>query len=202
MKLLHFFMLLVGPILMVVSCGNPDNRSAADDSVDQARMVNDTSAMVNEDDAEFAIQAADAGLAEIELGKLAMERATDQRIKDFAQRMVSDHEKANDELLAIAAMHNITLPPVSGEDQIDKQRNLHEKSGEEFEREYMELMVDDHDDVVSLFEDASNDVRNADLQAFAAKTLPTLKKHAAEARSLRDSISPPDTVMMPRPVMP
>lgn len=202
MKVQQIFMVIMVSVFVLGACGNPTDRRAADDAVDQARQVNDTTAMVNSDDMEFAIQAADAGLAEIELGKLAMERASDQRIKEFAQRMVNEHEQANDELLAIAARHNITLPPVGGEDQIDKQRDLREKTGEAFDREYMELMVADHDDVVSLFEDASSDVRNSDLQAFAAKTLPSLKRHAEEARTLRDSISPRDTTMVPRRVMP
>src|SRR5690606_35433437 len=101
MKPLQFFLAMaIGSILMA-AC-NITNRRAADDSVDQAQGVNDTSAMVNKQDADFAVKAADAGLAEIELGKLAMEKATDQRIKDFAQRMVADHQKANDELKSIA----------------------------------------------------------------------------------------------------
>lgn len=201
MKTLPYLMTVTTAAFVLGSCGNADRR-AADDSVDQAMQVNDTTAMVNKDDADFAVKAADAGLSEIQLGRLAMERATDPRIKDFAERMVSEHEKANDELLAIARRHEITLPPATSEDQIDKQRDLREKTGEEFDRDYIALMVDDHDDVVELFEDASTDVRNPDLQGFASKTLPALKRHLEEARAIRDSISPRDTVMTPTRVMP
>jgi len=197
MKPLQFFLAMaIGSILMA-ACNNT-NRRAADDSVDQAQGVNDTSAMVNKQDADFAVKAADAGLAEIELGKLAMEKATDQRIKDFAQRMVADHQKANDELKSIATSLNITLPPVISEDHVDKQRKLRDKADDAFEEEYIDIMVKDHDRVVSLFEDAASDARNADLQAFAAKTLPTLKMHFEEAKTLRDSISPMDTTTVQR----
>src|SRR5690606_11410339 len=123
MKPLQFFMALTASAIMLAACNN-SNRRTANDSVDQARDVNDTSAMVNEDDADFAVKAADASLAEIELGKLAMEKATDQRIKDFAQKMVTDHQRANDELMAIATRLNITLPPVVSETHVDKQRKL------------------------------------------------------------------------------
>lgn len=197
MKPLQFFGAVIMVSIMMASCNNT-NRRTADDSVDQARGVNDTSAMVNERDADFAVKAADASLAEIELGKLAIEKAADQRIKDFAQRMVSDHQKANNELSAIATDLNITLPPVVSEDHVEKQRKLREKSGEAFEEEYIDIMVKDHDRTVSLFEDAASDAVNTDLQAFAAKTLPALKKHFEEAKILRDSISPMDTTTIQR----
>ncbi len=197
MKLLQFIWTTAMVSILLAACNNT-NRRAADDSVDQAQDVNDTSAMVNKQDADFAVKAADAGLAEIELGKLALEKATDQRIKDFAQQMVSDHQKANEELMAIATRLNITLPPVVSEDHVDKQRKLRDKSGEAFDEDYMDLMVKDHDRAVSLFEDAASDAKNADLKAFAAKTLPKLKMHFEEAKTLRDSISPMDTTTVQR----
>ncbi len=195
------FIWAVAMVLIVAAACNNTNRRTASDSVEQAQGVNDTSAMVNEQDANFAVKAADANLAEIELGKLALEKATDQRIKDFAQRMVSDHQKANDELMTIATSLHITLPPVISEDHVVKQRKLRDKSGDAFEKGYMDIMVKDHDRAVSLFEDAASDARNTDLQAFAAKTLPTLKKHFEEAKMLRDSINPMDTTTIQR-VMP
>lgn len=198
MKALHFFTVVAASAAFAVACNNP---RTADNSVDQAQDVNDTTAMTNEDDADFAVKAADAGLAEVELGKLALEKATDQRIKDFAKKMVDDHQRANDELMTIATRHNITLPPVISEEHVNKQRKLMEKSGSEFDQEYIDLMVKDHDKVVSMFEDASADAQNADLKAYAAKTLPALKMHHEEALALRDSINPTDTTTIQR-IMP
>lgn len=200
MKCLHFFWAVAISSVVMVACNNTDRRTA-NDSVDQAQGVNDTSAMVNKQDADFAVEAADASLAEIELGKLAMEKATDPRIKDFSQRMVSDHQKANSELSAIATNLNITLPPVVSKDHVDKQRKLRDKSGNAFEEEYIDIMVKDHDRTVSMFENAASDATNTDLQAFATQTLPTLKKHFAEAKALQDSISPADTTTIQR-IMP
>ncbi|MFC3199049.1 DUF4142 domain-containing protein [Parapedobacter deserti] len=201
MKTFHFFGLMLASAVLMAACDNTGRRTA-DDSIEQAQDVNDTTAMANSDDADFAVKAADAGLAEVELGKLAMEKAESQRVKDFAKKMVNDHQKANDELMTIATRHNITLPPAISRDQVDKQRKLRERSGAEFDKEYMDAMVDDHDKVVSLFEDAASDAQNADLKAFASKTLPILKKHHEEAKAIRDSISPVDSAMIQRRIMP
>ncbi|SEL29419.1 DUF4142 domain-containing protein [Parapedobacter koreensis] len=200
MKTLRFLIVVLISGMVALACNNANQRTASD-SVDQAQDVNDTSAMTNSDDADFAVKAADAGLAEVELGKLALEKAADQRIKDFAKKMIADHQKANDELMTIATKHNITLPPVISEDHVEKQRKLREKSGIEFDREYIDLMVKDHDNAVSLFEDASSDAQNADLKAFASKTLPTLKHHHEEAQALRDAVDPTDTTTVQR-IMP
>ncbi|MBK1441553.1 DUF4142 domain-containing protein [Parapedobacter sp. ISTM3] len=200
MRTLKCLMIVLISSMAMLACNNANQRTASD-SVDQAQDVNDTTAMTNNSDADFAVKAADAGLAEVELGKLALEKATDQRIKDFAQKMVNDHQKANDELMTIASKHNITLPPVISEEHVEKQRKLREKSGAEFDREYIDLMVKDHDKVVSMFEDASSDAQNADLKAFASKTLPTLKHHQEEARALRDAVDTTDTTTTQR-IMP
>lgn len=200
MRTLKCLMIVLISSMAMLACNNANQRTASD-SVEQAQDVNDTTAMTNNSDADFAVKAADAGLAEVELGKLALEKATDQRIKDFAQKMVNDHQKANDELMTIASKHNITLPPVISEEHVEKQRKLREKSGAEFDREYIDLMVKDHDKVISMFEDASSDAQNADLKAFASKTLPTLKHHQEEARALRDAVDTTDTTTTQR-IMP
>ena len=178
-----------------ISCNNP---RTADNSIEQAEAVNDTMAMTNEDDADFAVKAADASLAEVDLGKLAVERAVDPRVKAFAQHMIDGHQKANEELMSIAIRLDITLPPVVSEDQANKQMQLRDETGADFDRAYMDRMVKDHNQAVSLFEDAASDARNPDLQAFATKTLPTLKKHHEEAKALQDSIRPMDSPIVPR----
>ncbi len=200
MRTLHLFAVAALFAGWATACNNAGQRTASD-SVEQATDVNDTAATVREQDADFAVKAADAGLAEVELAKLALEKASSPQIKEFSRKIVDDHGRANEELAAIATQHNITLPPVASEDRVEEQRELREKSGADFDEAYIDRMLRDHDKTVSLFEDASSDVRNADLQAFAAKTLPVLKRHHEEARLLRDSINPVDTITTPR-IMP
>ncbi len=172
----------------LMACNQGSQRT---DSVDIAQGVNDSTAMVDNDDAEFAVKAADAGLAEIALAKLALEKATDERIKQLAGMMADEHEKIQGELETLADKHNITLPPTASADHVENQRELMEKSGSEFDREYLTLMTDEHRKVVALFEDAADDAQHPDVKAFAANILPELERHHQHAVALRDSIVPP-----------
>jgi len=128
-------------------------------------------------DNNFMVKAAEGGMAEVELGNLAVSHASDPKVKEFGQRMVTDHTKANDELKMIAKRKGDSLPPViSARDQATKDR-LSKLSGAEFDRAYMSDMVKDHKADVSEFRKESNSGSDADYKAFAAKTLPTLEEH-------------------------
>ncbi len=179
--------LFAGACLM--ACNN-SGRQSASDSIDIAQGVNDSTAMVNEEDAEFAVRAADAGLAEIQLAQMALENANDERIKELAGMIVEEHQKIHEELETLADRHNITLPPVVSEDQLENQRILMEKSGADFDRTYIALMTEEHGKVVSLFEDAADDAQHPDVRAFAVERLPELERHHEHAKALRDAIIP------------
>ena len=85
-------------------------------------------------------------------------------------------------------MKNITVPPAPGEDHMDQITNLSKKSGREFDREYMKMMVDDHQEDIDEFEKCSNNSKDADLKAFAAKTLPVLRTHLDSAKAINDAL--------------
>ena len=128
-------------------------------------------------DSTFVTKAAEGGLAEVELGNLAKEKATNQKVKDFGQRMVTDHTKANSELQSAVSGKGITLPTsIDSKSQAQKTR-LSNLSGAAFDRAYMEDMVRDHKADVAEFEKESNSGTDPDVKAFAAKTLPTLQEH-------------------------
>lgn len=139
-------------------------------------------------DADFAIEAADGGLMEVQLGKIALKNAADQGVKDFGQMMVDDHSKANEELKAIAKQKNITLPPAPGEKNIQHIKDLNAKMGSEFDTDYIDMMVEDHEKDINLFERAAKSAEDADIKAFAAKTLPVLRQHLAAAKTLKDQL--------------
>jgi putative membrane protein len=143
---------------------------------------------VSEQDSKFSVEAASGGMMEVQLGELAQQKASSQRVKDFGAMMVRDHTKANDELKSLAGMKNITLPPAPGEDHMDHIKKLSEKSGKEFDRDYMKMMVDDHQDDVDKFEKMSKDATDPDLKAFATKTLPVLKAHLDSAKAINDAL--------------
>lgn len=194
MKKRILVMLFAAGTFAFQSCG-PGNTNNADDSVEHAIEQNENrldnqqgNTGDKEDDAEFAVKAADSGLAEVNASKVAQEKAQDQRVKDFAAMMIEDHTKANEELKALASSKNITLPTAPGEPHVKNVADLNSYTGADFDKEYMDLMVDDHQKAVNLFEDAAEDVEDPDLRAFAAKTLPSLQKHLEHAKTLRDAL--------------
>jgi len=136
-------------------------------------------------DQKFVMDTAKGGIAEVELGKLAMEKAASAEVKQFAQRMVDDHGKANDELKTIAQSKNITLPTSVDPDQRALHDRLSKLSGQAFDRAYMQAMVADHRKGVSAFRTEAMSGKDPEFKAFASKTLPTLEDHMkmAEATS-------------------
>jgi putative membrane protein len=134
------------------------------------------------DSAKFAATAAPGGMAEVDLGRLAVERGSDPAVKEFGQRMISDHSRANSELKALASQKNIQLPADLTSDQKSLKEKLSKLSGAEFDKEYISAMVKDHEEDVKEFQTQANEGTDPDVKAFAAKTLPTLQSHLQMAR--------------------
>jgi|HigsolmetaAR201D_1030396.scaffolds.fasta_scaffold03929_3 putative membrane protein len=143
------------------------------------------------DTEDFAKQASAAGAAEVELGKLAQERATNPEVKAYAQRMVADHTKANKELMSAAQAKNVEVR--SEPDLMHKamrEKFEHQKADADFDHDFMQQMVRDHQKVVELFENASTSTSvDPDFRAWAKKTLPTLQEHLEEARRLEAKLA-------------
>ena len=126
--------------------------------------------------AVFVKKAAQDGMTEVEVGKVALAKSSDESVRSFAQRMVDDHGKANAELSSIAMAKGIEVPKELDAEHQAMVDALSAKSGSEFDREYSKHMKMDHSKAVALFE-AGSKSRDADLAGFAKKTLPTLKQH-------------------------
>lgn len=135
-------------------------------------------------DREFARKAAEGGLAEVELGQLATQKASSPEVKQFGQRMVSDHTQANDQLKQIAAQKGMTLPTsLSAKDAATKAR-LEKLSGKEFDRAYMRDMVKDHTKDVNEFQNEANNGKDPDIKNFASETTPKLQEHLSMAQQV------------------
>lgn len=139
---------------------------------------------VSKKDQEFFTKAAAGGMYEVEAGKLAQSKGTSDGVKSFGGMLVKDHDAANDELKALAAKKGAVLP--SGL-SVDKQRKLDKLSNaKDFDKDFVkEIGLDDHKVDIALFEKTSKNADDADLKAFAAKTLPTLVAHKEHAEGLR-----------------
>jgi putative membrane protein len=139
-------------------------------------------------DQKFVMDAAKGGMAEVELGKLAQDKASNEQVKDFGKRMVDDHSKANDELKTLAKNKNITLPSdLDPKDKALKDR-LSKLSGPAFDHAYMSAMLHDHKKDVSEFKKESTSGHDADVKAFASKTLPTLEEHLKLAQDAEKAV--------------
>ena len=136
-------------------------------------------------DQAFLTRAAAAGSAEVALGQLALQKSNTPQTKQLAQHIVSDHTKANEQLVTLARQKQITVAPepdAAAKQEMDKLQKL---DGDAFDRAYAQAMVKDHQQAVALFTKASTGADDKDVKQFAAQTLPVLKDHLQMARQLR-----------------
>ena len=140
---------------------------------------------VDPNDAKFAVTAAGDGMAEVTVGKLAVTKATGLRIKNFAQMMVTDHTKAGNDVAQIAQKESITLPAAPDTTSQKKASDLMKKSGKDFDKAYVDAMVDGHEKAVKLFTDGAKNLKDSTLKAFAVSTLPTLKMHLDSIKAIK-----------------
>jgi len=181
----------------IISCGGggPDSAKEAKDSnstkMDStsdssgAAKTSSIPASVSKDDATFVVNAANAGMTEVQLGQLAQQKGTMKDVKDYGAMMEKDHTAAGEKLKAIAAQKNITLPSTISNDMQKNVDDLQKKSGKDFDKAYISMMVDDHKKVISQFEDESKKGSDADIRAFADSTLHTLRHHLQEAEKCK-----------------
>jgi putative membrane protein len=138
---------------------------------------------------EFVAHVARDGIAEVELGKLAVARGASADVKQFGQHMVDDHGKANGELKSLATAKNIPVPSDLTAEQKATKDTLSKLSGADFDRAYMKAMVSDHDKAVAKFRAFSEKGDDADLKKWAEKTLPTLEAHERMAKETATKVS-------------
>lgn len=200
MKKFKLILLTAASIGLLQACsGNKDSTDKADSvnavkdtstkpSIDSTTQTASPAIAVTQDDAQFAVEAANGGMAEVELGKLAQQKAANSKVKDFGAMMVTDHSKANDELKALAKTLKITLPTAINADEQKAKDDLSKKSSADFDKAYVDNMIEDHKKDIKVFEDASKNCKDASLQAFATKTLPTLKMHLDAIQKIHDSM--------------
>ncbi|WP_119459016.1 DUF4142 domain-containing protein [Rhodospirillaceae bacterium SYSU D60014] len=135
-------------------------------------------------DRYFLLHAAQDGAAEVAMGKVAVEKAQSEEVKQFAQRMIDDHTQANQKLMEMAEQKDIEVPQEAGAVHEQMMQYLQELSGEQFDQAYMQEQVLDHEAAVSLFEKEAQQGQDAELKSFASETLPTLQEHLESAQQL------------------
>ena len=170
----------VGLALLVAATGAAAQATGASSA---AGMKTGAGTTLPAGDKAFVEKAAIGGLAEVEFGKLAQQKGSNDQVKQFGSHMVADHSKANDELKQVASSKGVTLPSDLDAKHKNKMAKLQKLSGAQFDRAYMDDMVADHKEDVADFKKEASSGKDSDIKAFAAKTLPTLEDHLKMAQS-------------------
>jgi len=140
-------------------------------------------------DSSFLKSAAEAGLYEIQGSKIALQKSTDSQVKAFAQQMIDDHTKANEEVGTLASQKGVKLPTSPSVTQQAKLKTLEHWSQSGFDYHFADSVgVSAHKDAVKAFTKEATQAKDADVKAFASKTLPTLQHHLDMAQQLADAM--------------
>jgi putative membrane protein len=141
-------------------------------------------------DHAFVLKTTQVGIAEVELGKLAVQKTQRDDVKKFAQQMIDDHSKAGGELKAIAIRKNIAVPADTDAEHKMLYDRLLKLSGAAFDQAYMQAMVDGHRKVAADVNAEAREGQDAEVKAWAAKTLPTIDAHLKHAQTVSGSVHP------------
>ncbi|PLK45312.1 DUF4142 domain-containing protein [Emticicia sp. TH156] len=181
--------LAVAVMLGMASCNSgstdsKDSTEAINNEAIDATASTDSMARAQKQDVDDVIEIASAGMMEVELAKIAVNKATSPQVRKFAQMMIDDHTKANDELKSLAESKSIVLPTTLIDKHQKVVNEVSEETGKKFDKKYMDTMVEDHREDVDKFKKIADNANDAEIKAFAAKTLPTLMHHREEAEKL------------------
>jgi putative membrane protein len=148
-------------------------------------MLGTAASNLGSDDTDFVKKAAKGNLAEVELGRLALQKSSSPEVKQFASRMIKDHTKANQQLSALAASKGVEVPKSVSLSSDVSLAHLKMSSGKSFDDAYIKLMVDDHKEDVSAFQKEAGNSQDPDVKKFAAKILPTLQEHLTKIEQIQ-----------------
>lgn len=177
--------------LFIVACNDGGDSTTSTDSAtttDTTASAGTTANQVGETERTFMMDAASGGMLEVELGRVAEQSASHERVKSFANMMIQDHTNANNELKGISSSKNVMLPDSMMTKQREHLETMRNKTGRAFDKAYMQMMVQDHNETISKFQNAANNAQDPDVKAFASKTLPILQMHLDSAKAINAAL--------------
>jgi putative membrane protein len=193
----HALIILAAAALVLAACTKTENTENTSTSTTSTSMTDTSSttsttgtsvSTLSADDKDFATKAAQGNMAEVNGGTMASTKGTSPDVKNFGNRMVNDHGKALDELKQLAQTKGITLPADVNADQKAEADKLSKLSGKDFDKEYTDAMVKDHEEDVAEFDKASKNAQDPDLKAWAAKVLPIIQDHLKMAKEMAGKV--------------
>jgi putative membrane protein len=176
---------------IALSCAQQSSQTvdSGRDSVNQEdKNVNTANIEQSKSDSEFTLAAADGGMLEARLGDLALQKALSPEVKSFAQSMVTDHGKANEELKILASKSNLSIPTTLSATSQQKYDAIAQKDGEDFDRAYAEAMVTDHKETIENFYVEANKGSESEISEWAKAKIPILEHHLMMAKKMYDVV--------------
>ena len=191
-----FFVLLAPVFLIFSACNDADDTTETTDSASTTSTItatdgssitstNTTGVVTDDAGSNLLTKAANSGLAEVQLAKLAQQKATIDAVKNFAAMLERDHSAANEQVKTLANQRSVTLPAAPSDDKQKMYTDMEKMSGKAFDKEYISMMVKSHNDGIDLFENTRSKTTDNDVKNFAEKTLPTLRMHLDSAKAIQ-----------------
>ncbi|WP_348822354.1 DUF4142 domain-containing protein [Flavobacterium aestuarii] len=187
-KIIHVNRIILGAVFLLVlnSCKNEPKH---EDPVQTPDKENETKFETKDiaDDSAFLTEAASINLMEVEVGKLALQKSLRKDIKDYAQMLIDDHTRSLDELQMLASQNTITLPAAISDVDREKYNELN-KSGNEFDKKFIDMMVEGHEKAVDKMTQISQKATNEDFKLWASRQTSAFLNHFEEAKKLKEKI--------------
>jgi len=171
---------------VLLACNDTDDTTESTATTNTSSTPTSTANVVtDEKSTTFLNKAANSGLAEVQLAKLAQQKATIDAVKNFASMLERDHSAANEQVKTLAGQRNVSLPTAPSDDKQKMYTDMEKMTGKAFDKEYISMMVKAHNDGITLFEDTRSNATDVDVKNFADKTLPTLRMHLDSAKAIQ-----------------
>lgn len=174
--------------LGMTSCKDGKETDPAEVAEEQNEQKFDDTNEAKEEDSDYLVFAADVNMKEIQMGKLAQQKSTNAEVRSYAEMMINDHNKALENLKKTAEAKNISLPTALSEDAQEAYDDLNDEKAEDFDKKYVDMMVDGHEKTIKKMEKASEKANDEEIRMWAADMLPTLRTHHSEAERLEDAL--------------
>jgi putative membrane protein len=192
MKKLSLIITAAAAVFTMQACHNSATSTTTTDSTvtktDETKTDTSKMAMADTADASFATKAAIGGMTEIELSKVAAQKTTNTKIKDFANMMITDHTAAGNKLADIAKSKNIPLPAEPDSAHKTVIATISAKTGKDFDKAYVDQMVIDHKMTIDMFKQCETMVKDTAFKGFITTTLPTIQHHYDAIKALKSGM--------------
>jgi putative membrane protein len=190
-KILLTSKLLLGAGIILLSLNSCKNETKQEDPKEVAEDQNEAKfddSNSKENDSEFLVGATEINLEEIAIGQLAQQKSTNPEIKKFGKMLVDDHTKLSGEVKTVAQARNFSLPTSITEDGQEKYNKLNEKSGVDFDKKFVDMMVDGHEKAIDKFTKASKNSTDEEIKTWASNNIASLTAHLQHAKMLKQEL--------------